>query len=341
MDTFIQSPVEQRRKLCQAAGDALGLDAASVEKDFWVCWTLRELFGLPRSGPHLTFKGGTSLSKGWKIIHRFSEDIDVVIDREFLGFIGDKAPETAPSNKKRDERLESLKAAAQKHIREILGPDLEQHLRERLPAKSAWKLADDPSDADGQTLLFEYPAAFTPGSYMRPVVKIELGARSDTEPSATPTIQPYVAEAFPNEFTSSVFTVRAVAPERTFWEKAMLLHEETFRVGGDGPRARLARHYYDLWCLIRAGVADRAESDPTLFRRVAAHRAVFFRKKKEAQESLRPGSLRILPVQNHVASWKKDYEAMRETMFFEEPPAFEEILRVVADFERNFNSTTQ
>jgi hypothetical protein len=108
-------------------------------------------------------------------------------------------------------------------------------------------------------------------AYVRPVVKIELGARSDTELSATPEIAPYVADVFPDEVAHSLFTVRAVAPERTFWEKAALLHEETYRERRAAPKARLARHYYDRWCLITRGVAERAASDRELFDRVAGH----------------------------------------------------------------------
>ena len=189
---------------------------------------------------------------------------------------------------------------------------------------------------DAQTLLFEYPAAFPAGPYLRTVVKIKLGARSDTDPSATPEIQPYLAEALPGELGPSTFSVRTVAPERTFWEKAMLLHEETFREGA-GPKARLARHYYDLWCLIRAGMVEKALADPTLFSRIVAHRIVYFRKNKEITESLKPGSLRLLPAANHRAAWAQDYATMRETMFFGNAPEFDEILRADGEFEQRFN----
>jgi hypothetical protein len=122
MDAFLTQPAERQRVLYEEAGQRLGLSAGSVEKDLWVCWTLRALFRLPASGPHLTFKGGTSLSKGWKLIERFSEDIDIVIDREFLGFGGDDAPERAPSNKQRIKHLEGLMQAAQHHIRDCPRP---------------------------------------------------------------------------------------------------------------------------------------------------------------------------------------------------------------------------
>ena len=103
MDAFLTQPVDRQRLIYEEAARRLGLSAGSVEKDLWVSWTLRALFRLPSSGPYLTFKGGTSLSKGWKLTDRFSEDIDIVINREFLGFGGADAPEDAPSNKKRGE----------------------------------------------------------------------------------------------------------------------------------------------------------------------------------------------------------------------------------------------
>lgn len=340
MDVFLAQPVERQRVVYEEAGRRLGLSAGSVEKDLWVCWTLRTLFRLPSSGPHLTFKGGTALSKGWKLIERFSEDIDIVIDREFLGFGGADAPEDAPSNKQRLKRLEALMLAAQHHIRDVLGPSLEQEIRRLLPSTDLWKLERDADDSDGQTLLFHYPPAMGGTAYVRPVVKIELGARSATKPSATPEITPYLADVFPDEVASSQFTVRTVAPERTFWEKAALLHEETYRDGSAAPKARLARHYYDLWCLITRGVAERAALDTDLFDRVAAHRAVFFRRGRDAQESFKRGSLRLVPADDRRALWRRDYDAMRESMFFGETPGFDEVLAVVRAFEVGFNGRT-
>lgn len=339
MEEFISMPIERRRRFFDEAQAQLGLRAASIEKDFWVCWTLRWLFNLTGCASHLTFKGGTSLSKAWKLIERFSEDIDVVLDRNFLGFGGDKSPETAASKTQRDKRLEALKLACQQRIRKSLKPELNERFQSSLPKGSTWRLLDDIADSDGQTLLFHYPSAYPETAYIRPVVKIELGARSDTEPCATPTIQPYLTDAFPKLFSKSSFTVRAVTPERTFWEKAMLLHEESFRSSAGGPKARLARHYYDLWCLITKGVAGKAAADRELFSRVAAHRAIFFRRSKEAQASLRPGTLRLVPLPEQLAAWKQDYQSMREDMFFGEVPPFDEILRVVGEFEKWFNES--
>ena len=262
------------------------------------------------------------------------------MEREFLGFGGDKGPEKAGSNKERDRRLEQLKLACQQRIKESLKPELAQRLKEALPKEMKWDLVDDADDSDGQTLLFHYPSVYADAGYIRPVVKIELGARSDTEPCGTPQIQPYLKEAFPELFGTGSASIRTVEPIRTFWEKAMLLHEETYRKSSGGPKVRLARHYYDLWCLIKKGVAEKAQTDAELFQRVAAHRAVFFRKSKEAQETLRPGSLRLVPLTEQLPAWKQDYQAMSEDMFFGEVPAFDEVLRVVGDFEKRFNKTS-
>jgi hypothetical protein len=338
MKEFLQASLERRRQLCDEAQARLGLRAASIEKDFWVCWTLWKLFSLPGCGAHLTFKGGTSLSKGWKLIERFSEDIDVVMEREFLGFGGDKSPEKAESKNQQFKRLEELRLACKNRVQDTLKPELETCFQAALP-KGTWNLLDDADDKDGPTLLFHYPSVYAGAAYILPVVKIELGARSDTEPCGTPQIQPYLKEAFPDLFVAGAFTIRTVEPIRTFWEKAMLLHEETFRKSDAGPKLRLARHYYDLWCLITKGVGEMAGADLELFGRVAAHRSVFFRKSKAAQETLRPGSLRLVPLMDQLPAWKQDYQSMSEDMFFGKVPTFDEVLGVVGEFEKRFNKS--
>ena len=174
-------------------------------------------------------------------------------------------------------------------------------------------------------------------AYVQPVVKIELGARSDTEPSETPQIRPYLSEAFPQILGPGAFPVHAVAPRRTFWEKAMLVHEETFRPADKPRKIRLARHYYDLWCLITKGVAAQALAEPGLFQRVAAHREIFFRWSWVDYTTLRPDSLRLVPPDDQLAAWRQDYQTMRGEMFFGKVPTFDEILGVVGAFEKQFN----
>lgn len=211
MDTFLQLPASRRLLAFQQVDETMGLQAVSVEKDFWVCWTLRELFSLPGIGDHLTFKGGTSLSKAWKLIERFSEDIDIIVDKEVLGFGGDAAPDQAPSNKQRKARLEALMDACREWVQGTLQPALESRIRELLGGAD-WQLEVDPDMPDGQCLLFQYPSVFPPGvaGYVRPVVKIELGARSDDWPHEEKPILPYVTGHFPAFDPAPAFPVRVL-----------------------------------------------------------------------------------------------------------------------------------
>lgn len=241
MQGFLRRDGKHRRDVFGEAARRMGLQPASVEKDFWVCWTLRALFSLPDIASYLTFKGGTSLSKCWKLIERFSEDIDLVVSREYLGFGGEASPERAASGKERKRRVDALLAEAQKCVRETLFPALGTSLAD----VSGARVELDPEADDQQCILFRYPSVVDASAYLNPIIRIELGARSDIEPYEEPEVVAYVAEMVPVEFTDAAFRVRAVVPERTFLEKIALLHEEGF--GDRGPRPRLARHYYDVF----------------------------------------------------------------------------------------------
>lgn len=338
MDTFLQLPLDERQLFFEQTAARRGLPASSVEKDFWVCWTLRQLFSLPDLGPHLTFKGGTSLSKVWRLIERFSEDIDVCIDRQYLGFGGDNDPERAPSKNNREKRLRALKTECQRYIKTELLASLTDEMGRRLP-ENTWMLTVDTEDAEQETLLFKYPACLpnAPIAYVRPIVKIELGGRSDAWPSENATVRPFAAEQFPQVFSSPECQVKVLAPERTFWEKAMLVHEETSRPLDRPRKPRMARHYYDLWSLISHGIAEKAAAHDGLFDRIVEHRKIFFCVSWVDYDTLRRGRLRLTPLPEHIDDWRKDYEAMRTEMFYGTPPSFDDVLTVVTQFESEFN----
>jgi len=339
MKEFIELPEERRRLVCTQTGAQLDLFEIAVEKDFWVCWTLRKLFELPEWGEHLSFKGGTSLSKCWNLIERFSEDIDIVIDRAALGFEGDHAPETAPSKKQTTKRLKALKEACQQTIRDSIQPALIEAISSELPGDPEWALESDPDDPDRQTLLLVYPTAFPEqAAYLRRAVNIEMGARSDTDPAESIDIRPYISDAFPDLLSEPGARVRSVMPRRTFWEKAMLLHEETFRPQAKRRGKAMARHYYDLYRLILAGIGDESAQDLDLFERVAAHRQVFFRHTWVDYSTLNPGQLRLLPAEADRPAWQADYEVMREEMFYGDVPTFDESLSIVGQFQARLNA---
>lgn len=338
MDSVLQLSQRERVELFQRTSQQTGIDATIVEKDFWVCWTLKELFRLPEIGDHLIFKGGTSLSKVFKVIERFSEDIDVSIDRGWLGFGGANEPEAGASNKEKQRRIEALKAACQQRITSALQPALESAIRAKVRAGEKWSLRADEEDPDQQTLLFDYPSSFTPTAtgYIRRVVKIEMGARADHWPSETRTITPYVAEQFPQGFREPACEVKVLSAERTFWEKATILHAEFHRPSDKAMPDRFSRHYCDFHELIRKGVGTTAIAKPELLARVAQHKSLFFRTSWARYDEAAKGSLRIAPPEHRLKALRDDYGRMQQ-MFFGEPPGFDEIISLLTQWEFEFN----
>ncbi len=335
MNNMLDMPNDRRRQVFEQTAARMNLAEIAVEKDFWVCWTLDKLFKLP-CGQHLTFKGGTSLSKVWNLIDRFSEDIDITIHRNALGFGGINAPHTAPSKNQRKKRLDALKSACELYIKDTLLNELDTAVRANLSADNTWSLVCDSEDS--QTLLFQYPGVFPAGAeYLRRWVKIEMGARADVEPADNVVIKSYVAETFPALIPDADVNVRALLPIRTFWEKVMMLHEEGFRPPGKKRKVSLARHYYDLYRMIIAGVADDAAADLELFQNIANQREMYFNYGWVDYSTYRPGQLSIVPGDEQLPDWATDYNNMKDEMFFGDPPNFEEIIKEVRRFQDKFN----
>ncbi|HTV62318.1 MAG TPA: nucleotidyl transferase AbiEii/AbiGii toxin family protein [Verrucomicrobiae bacterium] len=309
-----------------------------VEKDFWVCWTLKQLFTLPTIGEHLIFKGGTSLSKVFKIIERFSEDIDVSIDRRFLGFGGDKEPEAGSTNKEKQRRIDALRVACQQKIANELQPALEAVIPSKVRGGEAWSLRADATDPDGQTLLFDYPSAWPAAgvAYVRQTVKIEMGARADHWPCEAMSVTPYVAEEFPQAFRETSCTVKVLSVERTFWEKATILHAEFHRPADKAMPDRFSRHYCDFYELIHKGVAKSAMQRLDLLERVAQHKNLFFKSSWAKYGEAAKGHLKISPPEHRVNALREDYARMQE-MFFGKPPEFNAMMAALKEWEAQFN----
>lgn len=338
MDAFAKLNSDERRIFFEGTATALNIEPQIVEKDFWVCWTLKELFRLPKIGEHLIFKGGTSMSKVFKIIRRFSEDIDVSIDRTFLGFGGANEPEAGASNKEKQRRVEALKAACQHKIATDLHPALNAAIDAKLGTGAGWSLRSDDDDPDRQTLLFDYPSSFPSGAagYIRRSVKIEMGARADHWPCETKSVTPYVAEQFPQGFLEPSCAVKVLSAERTFWEKATILHAEFHRPPDKAVPARFSRHYYDLHELIREGTAANAVARLDLLQRVVEHKTLFFKSGWAKYGEATKGTLRIVPPEFRHKALRDDYAKMRE-MFFEGPPAFDPMIAKLNEWETEFN----
>lgn len=342
MDRVALLPAADRQALFEEVAARRGLTALVIEKDFWVCWALRRVFALPTLGEQFIFKGGTSLSKVFGLIERFSEDIDLSIQRDYLGAAGDADPEQEGiSSTQRARRVEVLRDRCRLVVREQMQPALAAALTDHLGASGAsWRLEPDPEEEG--TLLFTYPAVPSSGvlpAYIRPQVKLEMGAGSDPYPIGRHPVRSYAAETFPEVFGLPEITVVALEAERTFWEKATLLHAECHRSPDRPTPPRLSRHYYDLMRLAQHPVGERALADRALRERVVRHKSVYFASGWASYETAHPGTFRLVPGPERVFALRQDYRQMRD-MIFAHPPAFEAIIEAITGLEKSINASS-
>jgi Nucleotidyl transferase AbiEii toxin, Type IV TA system len=341
--SIISAGDNERRDLFLATTARLGTAVQNVEKDFWVCWTLDALFnGLPPGGPRLLFKGGTSLSKAFGLVARFSEDIDISVFREDLGVNTGAAELEAMSGKKRRAQLGAIRASCQAFIN---GP-LTQQLGDAAAAAIApgnFRLQADPDDADGQSLLFWYPAVTArPGDYIRSAVKIEAGARSAIDPHTAAVITPYVAGDLA-DLDLTVANVTTIQPERTFWDKVVILHglcqwherRGVLRHGGQ----RVSRHYYDIHQLMQSGDIDQWTANLALARDCARHARLFFGSPDLGLDTAEPGAFTLTPTAAMQEALAKDYAAMTGMVFGAVPP-LSQVIDSVARLQSTVNHQT-
>jgi hypothetical protein len=343
----IDAKETDRRDLFLTAANRLGTPIQNVEKDFWVCWTLDALFnGLPE-GPRLLFKGGTSLSKGFGLISRFSEDIDITVFREDIGQPTSIEELEALSGKKRSARLDAIRTACQAYIGGPLATNLSgvasQALLTAGISKERGRIELDKSDETGQSLLFWYPTVVENSlDYVRAAVKIESGAKPALDPHQAVTITPYVATDLPG-LDLQVRRVTTVNPERTFWDKIVILHGQRswFEKRGDLRHGgqRVSRHYYDVFKLMESEAAKRALADPGLGIDCSRHARLFFFSADYDLEHAVPGTLRICPTDEMKTALQRDYEAM-SGMIFGQVPRFEDVLAVLGNVDRLINGRT-
>ncbi|MET4349617.1 nucleotidyl transferase AbiEii/AbiGii toxin family protein [Bradyrhizobium sp. RT9a] len=343
---FLSATAEDRRDAFLGAARRLGTAEQNVEKDFWVCWTLDTLFNnAVADGPRLLFKGGTSLSKAFGLISRFSEDIDITIFRDDLGHGASVEELEALSGKKRRGGLDAIKAASQAYVNESMRAQMAVQLREVLQAAglppTAARIELDRDDQDQQSLLIWYPQVTSiADGYIRPAVKIESGAKSALDPNRLAVIRPYVSHDVTG-MDLSVANVTTVVAERTFWDKAVILHglRQWFEKRGmlRGGGQRVSRHYYDVYRLLQSDVGHNAAADLDLARDCVRHARMFFNSPDLNLATAVPGSFTLSPSREMATELARDYSAMTG-MIFGEAPAFEDILERVTKFEADVNA---
>jgi Nucleotidyl transferase AbiEii toxin, Type IV TA system len=334
MDDFAKGKPAERQPYFKETAARRNSTTTAIEKDFWVCWTLRHLF-LLEAIPELRFKGGTSLSKVFGLIDRFSEDIDISINRAALGFSGERdLANPLLSGTKRKGLDDELRAAITTEVHSKILPKLRDRFQGILGSQR-WELAPSKDESDEITLLFQYPNAFRYDSYLRPQIKIEFG-RGDQQPSEKASVTPFVAENF-----SDIFRIRSAAIvvldcERTFWEKVTLLHAENHRPDPTKLKPRMARHWSDIAVMSAAERFKDENLSLDLLDQVIRFKQIYFAANWAHYDTAVPEMLRIVPNAGLQSILRKDYQAMRE-MFPGTPLTFDEILTRLELLQRRVN----
>lgn len=329
---FLSLPTAERQLYIEQAASLRNISPVIIEKDFWVSWLLGVVF-TSEFAEHLVFKGGTSLSKVFGVIHRFSEDIDLSLSPQFL-----KLPTPGTSRTQAAKWMTSAEAAAGDAVRLQVSPVLEQVATRVLgPPAVTWFEYQHDATTNSPVLLFHYPSLQPPGfEYLKRVVKLELGSLTDQQPVGRHPIRPLIAEALPQAFSDWRADVVALDLERTFWEKATILHAEYHRPPDKVLPDRFSRHYADTAALAAHPIASSAIANSDLCNRVVQWKAQFFGVAWANYASAQPGSIRLVPHEDRVQSLRHDYHAMRD-MYLHEPPSFDTILETLSSLESRIN----
>ena len=317
MDRVARLPAAERSALFAETAARMKTTPAVAEKDFWVTWVLDRLFADAELARLLMFKGGTSLSKAYRLIERFSEDIDLILDwRTLSAGLGNEDPLAERSKAKQ----EKLNAAINDQAQAVIGGELLTRIAGALGELCQCAIALD----DPHVIEIRYPASF-PDRYLRPELRLEIGPLAAWLPHEEKMIGSYAAEQFPQVFARRECAVRVIKAERTFWEKATILHHEAHRPKGNPQPLRYSRHYYDLARMAAAPVKDAALANLDLLAEVVAFKQRFYPRGWARYDLAVPGSLRLVPEGHVLAAVEADYGAM-SNMIFGPVPTFGEIM---------------
>lgn len=315
---------EERKEIFSETATAMNTTNAIVEKDFWVVWTLDKIFEDERLNKILMFKGGTSLSKVFDLIGRFSEDIDLILDWRL---ISEENPLNEQKSKSKQVKFnEQINENAKIYINDNLLPIISDIVS---PLCSC-TIADD-----GFSINIKYPNAFD-DSYLRPEILLEIGPLASWLPSDSFEISSFAAQKFPKVFERPKCSVNTIVAKRTFWEKATILHHEANRPEDSLMPKRYSRHYYDLAMMANNEVKDEALKDLELLKNVVEFKQKFYPRAWAKYEEAIPGTLKLLPPEFRLDILEKDYKAM-QNMIFDKKLSFDEIIYILKNLENEIN----
>jgi len=306
---YLQLPDARKMEVLAQAGAITGLNTSAIEKDWWVTLALKASFLTPWAD-RLLFKGGTSLSKSWRLIERFSEDIDLVLDRQILGFGGELSI----------TQIKKLRKTASNFISVQFKDALQQTLENMGVDPALFTLTveqTDVSDRDPQVLEVSYKSLQPADGYLHEKILLEIGARSLMEPASPRKIYSIIGESIPNQsFSGEAFIIPTVDPQRTFLEKLFLLHEEFSKPVDKIRYKRMSRHLYDLERLMDSDHGKAAIQNVALYRRIVAHRERYTPIRGLNYSYHSPATINFIPPITVSKLWESDYASMRTSMIY-------------------------
>jgi hypothetical protein len=323
---FLELPSEERRLYIEQAAIQRNVSPVILEKDFWVCWLLGILFESQFAG-NLVFKGGTSLSKVFGVIKRFSEDIDLSLSPASLNL-----PDAGTSRNQANKWMTRAEVACGAAVRDQIGPAMEVAVEAVLgKCERAWFDFRTDANTNSPVLLFHYPSSQPAGfDYLKRWVKLEFGSLTDQQPVGRHSVRPWMADVLPGAFRDWRCEVVALEVERSFWEKATILHTEYHRPTDKSTPDRFSRHYADTAAIATHPAASNAIDQHHLRDRGVKWKSQFFGSSWATYDKARPGSCR-------QSALKRDYQAMRD-MYLSEPASFEDVLAILDALERHINN---
>ena len=327
--SFFQLSVDEKLTLLTRTANQLDLSELIIEKDLWMCWLLEIIFSLPIQ---MAFKGGTSLSKVFNLIHRFSEDCDITIDYRFFN----QTLELENTSRSQLKKIsEHLKQQLKTYVSETILPYLQKHITNDLP-DDAYEIQ---LSEDGEQLHFYYPiVAKSSSGYIRDHVLIEFGIRNSTEPCEKHPITPYLAKEINNNIELPQPIINTLSPLRTFWEKVTLIHVECNRDRFVKSPERLSRHWYDLFMLNNSWVGPMAISHSDIFESVIEYKKAFYNASYACYDDCLNRKFKLIPSPESLKNLSSDYSHMiNANMFYQEPPSFDEIIASLKKLETKLN----
>lgn len=334
MNDFLALSPAQRKSVFESVAHSVPLPANALEKDFWVSVLLQVLFSLPMA-KNFVFKGGTSLSKGWHLIERFSEDIDIAVDRTLLGVTeGDLTK----------KQIKKLRKASSLFVSDQLAPLIDEALQNHELRSFISTEIQPNGEGDGtypepRQIRFHYRSVFDKGiAYLRPDVILEVGARSLLEPSEPRIIRSIVEETIPLSPIGSSH-VRTAIPAKTFLEKIFLLHELFSQPNVRRSAERKSRHIYDLFMMRNEDFAKSAIGNDELWETIRHHRETYTSVTGVDYTPDVRKRIQLVPSEEVIDVWSADYEAMKEAMIYGSKPTFEELMEAMKELQEVVRAT--